>query len=80
MAFIGGNTENLKFILTQFGQKTLATQGLEKKIFYYRLYDQEVNYQVDAYPLLMTDIIGSKKTIIPDSINFRNSLLDRPKN
>ena len=80
MAFIGGDTDSLKFVLTQFGQKILATQGLEKKIFYYTLYDQEVNYRIDAFPSLVVDITGSKQTIVPDTINFRNSLINTSKN
>lgn len=75
MAFIGGNTGNLKFILTELGQKTLATKGLEKEIVYYNLYDQEVNYMVNAYPNLMVDISGSKETIVPNSITFKDNLI-----
>jgi hypothetical protein len=75
MAFIGGNTDSLKFILTELGQKTLATKGLEKEIVYYNLYDQEVNYMVNAYPNLMVDISGSKETIVPNSITFKDNLI-----
>ena len=74
MSFIGGDSDKLKFVLTQLGQKTLAQKGLIKEIFYYDMYDQEVNYQVDAFPLLMADISGSKNTIVPNSINFRDNL------
>lgn len=66
---------NLKFVLTKLGAKTLATKGLEKQILYYNLYDQEVNYVVDAYPYLIMDINGSKKTIVPNSITFRDNLI-----
>jgi len=66
--------KELKFVLTQLGLKTLATKGLEKEILYYTLYDQEVNYIVDAYPYLIMDVNGSKKTIIPNSVNFRDNL------
>ena len=75
MAFIGGDSDQLKFVLTQLGQKTLAHKGLEKQIFYYSLYDQEVNYQVDVYPNLVVDISGTKKNLVPDSINFRDNLI-----
>jgi len=75
MAFAGGDNDKLKFILTQLGQKTLATKGLEKEILYYTLYDQEVNYQINAYPNLVVDITGSKKSVVPDSINFRDNLI-----
>jgi hypothetical protein len=74
MAFAGGDTDKLKFVLTQLGQKTLATKGLEKQIFYYTLYDQEVNYMVNVIPNLMVDISGSKNSIVPDSITFRDNL------
>lgn len=75
MSFIGGDTDKLKFVLTQLGQKTLAHKGLKYEIFYYNLYDQEVNYQLDAYPSLVVDISGSKNTIVPDTINFRDNLI-----
>ena len=75
MAFLGGNTDNIKFSLTELGEKTLATKGLEREIFYYTLYDDGVNYKLDAYPHLVLDINGSKKTIIPNSIIFENKLI-----
>jgi hypothetical protein len=75
MAFIGGDTEELRFVLTQLGQKTLGRKGLEKEIFYYSLYDQEVNYQVNAYPYLVVDLGGTKKNLVPDSIIFRDNLI-----
>lgn len=74
MAFAGGDTDKLKFVLTQLGQKTLATKGLEKQIVYYTLYDQEVNYMVNVIPNLMVDISGSKNSVVPDSITFRDNL------
>ena len=74
MPFIGGDNDKLKFVLTQLGQKTLAHKGLRGEILYYDLYDQEVNYQVDAYPSLVVDISGSKNTIVPNTINFRDNL------
>jgi hypothetical protein len=74
MAFAGGDTDKLKFVLTQLGQKTLATKGLEKQILYYTLYDQEVNYMVNVIPNLMVDISGSKNSVVPDSITFRDNL------
>lgn len=75
MAFVGGDTDSLKFVLTQLGQKTLAKKGLEKEIFYYTLWDDEVNYLVNAHPNLMVDVSGSKKSIISDSINFKDNLI-----
>jgi hypothetical protein len=75
MAFIGGNKDKLRFVLTELGQKTLAQKGLEKSIIYYNLYDQEVNYEIDAYPYLVVDLNGSKKTVVPDSINFKDNLI-----
>jgi hypothetical protein len=75
MAFLGGNTDNMKFALTKLGEKTLTTKGLEKQIFYYTLYDDGINYQLDAFPYLVLDINGSKKTIVPDSIIFDNKLI-----
>jgi hypothetical protein len=74
MSFINGDTDSLKFVLTQLGQKTLAKKGLEKEIFYYTLWDDEVNYLVNAYPRLMVDISGTKKTVVSDSINFKDNL------
>jgi hypothetical protein len=75
MAFINGNNDKLEFILTQLGQQTLATKGLEKKIFYYNLFDQEVNYLIGVKPDLVVDLTGSKKSIIPNSINFNSNLI-----
>jgi|LakMenEpi03Aug12_release.lakeMendotaPanAssembly.Ray.scaffolds.fasta_scaffold273066_2 hypothetical protein len=75
MSFIGGNTNKLTFVLTKLGQKTLAEKGLENTIKYYTLYDSEVNYRIDAYPYLMVDVCGSNKTIIPNSIIFRDELI-----
>lgn len=75
MSFLGGNTDNMKFSLTTFGEKVLATKGLEKEIFYYTLYDDEVNYKLDAQPNLVKDINGSKKTIVPNSIIFKDKLI-----
>jgi len=73
MAFLGGDSEKVKIVLTKFGQETLANKGLEKQIRYYTLYDPEVNYQVNVPPSLMMDISGNKKTIIPNSITFRDN-------
>jgi hypothetical protein len=53
----------------------LAEKGLENTIKYYTLYDSEVNYRIDAYPYLMVDVCGSNKTIIPNSIIFRDELI-----
>jgi hypothetical protein len=75
MAFLGGNTDSIKFSLTKEGQKTLMTKGLENQIFYYTLYDDGVNYELNAFPYLALDINGSKKTIISDSITFENNLI-----
>jgi hypothetical protein len=75
MSFLGGNDDKLRFVLTELGQKTLAHKGLEKTIMYYTLYDQEVNYNIDAFPYLITDVCGSKKSIIPDSITFKDKLI-----
>lgn len=75
MSFVGGDdTDKLKFVLTQLGQKTLAKKGLKNEIFYYTLWDDEVNYLVNAYPNLMVDITGSNNTIIPDSIKFKDNI------
>jgi len=74
MSFVGGDTDNLKFVLTQLGQKTLAKKGLKNEIFYYTLWDDEVNYLVNAYPNLMVDITGSNNTIVPDSIKFKDNI------
>lgn len=74
MAFAGGDTDNLKFILTQLGQKTLAKKGLEKEILYYTLWDGEVNYLVNTIPNLMMDISGSKNSVVPNSITFKDNL------
>lgn len=75
MSFIGGSNSKLTFVLTKLGQKTLAEQGLETTIKYYNLFDDEINYRVDAFPYLMVDVTGKNKTIIPNSIIFRDELI-----
>jgi hypothetical protein len=55
--------------------KEAFTKGLENQIFYYTLYDDGVNYELNAFPYLALDINGSKKTIISDSITFENNLI-----
>jgi len=75
MAFVGNDTDELKFILTQLGQKTLAKKGLKNEIIFYTLWDDEINYLVNAFPNLVVDISGSNKSVVPDSINFKDNLI-----
>ena len=74
MPLIGEDTAKLRFLLTQRGQKTLAEKGLLNEIKYYSLYDPGINYQVDAFPNLISNVCGSNKNITSDSITFRDNL------
>jgi len=77
MAFIGGDTDKIKFTLTQFGVETLMKKGLVKSIIFYQVQDQDVNYLTDTPPNLMADINGSKQTIVPNSVKFRYNLTNK---
>lgn len=74
MSFLKNNNE-LIIVLTQKGLKTLAEKGLESTIITYNFYDDEVNYDVNAYPNLLVDICGTNKTITDSSIILRNELI-----
>ena len=50
----------IKFVLTVEGYKALAQGGLENNIIYYTFFDDGVNYTLNAYPTLITDISGDK--------------------
>jgi hypothetical protein len=68
MAFIGGDSDKIKFILTEFGQKTLAEKGLEKHIRFCTFGDTDINYLVNIVPNVMSDISGNNNSIVPNSI------------
>ena len=75
MAFIGGDSGDIKFILTEFGQKILAEKGLEKQIRYCTFWDPDVNYLVNVIPNVVSDVSGNNNSIVPNSItNLRYSL------
>jgi hypothetical protein len=74
MGFLNNNNQ-LIIVLTQKGLKTLAEKGLETTIISYNFYDDEINYNVNAYPNLLTDVCGSNKTITDSSIILRNELI-----
>ena len=74
MGFLNNNNQ-LIIVLTQKGLKTLAEKGLETTIISYNFYDDEINYSVNAYPNLLTDVCGSNKTITDSSIILRNELI-----
>lgn len=77
MSFVGNNTENgLKITFTPYGLKTLGRKGLNgpEGIVYYQLWDDDINYQVDATPNLLTDISGNKN-IVPTEIIVKNFLI-----
>ena len=74
MAFLGGNTSQLKVTLTPLGLKVLAEKGLENEIRYYNLFDEGVNYQVNVFPNLLTDVCGTKNVTLINGINFNTTL------
>ena len=75
MPLIGGDNAKLRFILTDKGQKTLIEKGLLSEIKYYSLYDPGINYQVDAFPSLITNVCGSNKNITSERITPNDNLI-----
>jgi len=71
MAFV---KEDIKFVLTPSGIKTLTQKGLVGEKLYYTFFDDEVIYTLNAYPNLIPDINGSENKISDTAIRSRYNL------
>ena len=74
MSFIGGDTDKLKFVLTTKGKEILIEKGWENLRIYYTFFDDDVNYTINAYPNLMSDINGIENKVLYDTTTNRYNL------
>jgi hypothetical protein len=75
MSFSNGDKSKMNLVLTSHGKNILATKGLQGLKIYYRLFDDDVIYTVNAFPTLMTDINGDANgRIFANSIMYRYNL------
>jgi hypothetical protein len=65
---------NFRVELTPYGQKNLVQNGLTKENMYFLLFDDDVNYQVNVWPTLISDISGEQTKSPDDNINYRYKL------
>lgn len=64
---------DLKIELTPYGQKSLLQKGAIIEM-YFELFDDDVNYQVNVYPNLISDISGKQNKLPNDNVNTRYKL------
>ena len=74
MSFIGGDTDSLKFVLTNKGKQILIEKGWENLNIYYTFFDDDVNYTVNSYPNLISDINGVENKVLDDNTKYRYNL------
>lgn len=74
MSFIGGDIDSLKFVLTNKGKQILIEKGWENLNIYYTFFDDDVNYTVDSYPNLISDINGIENKVLYDNTTNRYNL------
>jgi hypothetical protein len=59
MGFVIGNTDGIKFVLTDEGKRTLLDGGLFDGIQFFSIHDDEIIYTVDTSPKVV-GVNGSK--------------------
>jgi hypothetical protein len=74
MSFIGGDTDSLKFVLTNKGKQILIEKGWENLNIYYTFFDDDVNYIINSYPNLISDINGVENKVLDDNTKYRYNL------
>jgi|NOAtaT_5_FD_contig_21_1254105_length_351_multi_2_in_0_out_0_1 hypothetical protein len=74
MSFIGGDTDSLKFVLTNKGKQILIEKGWENLNIYYTFFDDDVNYTINSYPNLISDINGVENKVLDDNTKYRYNL------
>lgn len=74
MGFVVGNTDGVKFVLTDEGKKTLLNGGLLNLIQFFSVHDDEVIYTLDTFPKVI-DINGSKEdTTLVNKTSYKQNL------
>ena len=74
MSFIGGDIDSLKFVLTNKGKQILIEKGWENLNIYYTFFDDDVNYTIDTFPNLISDINGVENKVLDDNTKYRYNL------
>jgi len=74
MSFIGGDKNSLKFVLTDKGKQILIEKGWENLNIYYTFFDDDVNYTINSYPNLISDINGVENKVLFNTTTNRYNL------
>ena len=74
MSFFGGDKDSLKFVLTNKGKQILIEKGWENLNIYYTFFDDDVNYTINSYPNLMSDINGMENKVLFNNTTNRYNL------
>ena len=74
MSFIGGDIDSLKFVLTNKGKQILIEKGWENLNIYYTFFDDDVNYTINSYPNLISDVNGVENKVLDDNTKYRYNL------
>jgi len=74
MGFVIGNTDGIKFVLTDEGKKTLLQGGLFNGIEFFSVHDDEVIYTLETTPKVVGINGSNNETTLVNKTTYKQNL------